>query len=59
LTSNYNSHITDNILRVGLNYRWAARQSETEPGSAGRRPAMGLSSGWRAAHNSRARVSLG
>jgi len=25
LTSRYNSHITDNILRVGLNYRWAAR----------------------------------
>ena len=24
LTSNYRSHITDNILRVGLNYRWAA-----------------------------------
>lgn len=25
LTSHYSSHITDNILRVGLNYRWAAR----------------------------------
>jgi outer membrane immunogenic protein len=25
LTSRYSSHITDNILRVGLNYRWAAR----------------------------------
>jgi outer membrane immunogenic protein len=25
LTSRCSSHITDNILRVGLNYRWAAR----------------------------------
>jgi len=25
LTSRYSSHITDNALRVGLNYRWAAR----------------------------------
>jgi outer membrane immunogenic protein len=25
LTSRYSSHVTDNILRVGLNYRWAAR----------------------------------
>jgi opacity protein-like surface antigen len=29
VTASYNSHITDNVLRVGVNYRWAVRRSRS------------------------------